>query len=338
MKKNIARWLRYIFLAVGAYLLVVLVRKIGIGNIWGNILEVGWYFLPVLSISATWYVLYTFAWMQFLGRLGQGIGFFELFRIKIAGEAVNTLTPVNFIGGDPMRIYLLRKNFPLAEGAASVVVDRTLHSAAILTIIIFGIIASFLTFGSLPANIKYGVPIALLVCTAFMAFILVHQRRGFFGLVLHICRKTGIKKEFSEKTERRFTELDSHIIDFYEANHRGFILAFLFHVSGRLLGILEIYVIGRAVSDEFSLFAALVLTALAPMVNAVFAFIPGAIGVMEGAYSGMLYLMHIDPSIGITIQIAKRVRAAFWIALGLLFLGSHDRHRVWEEERLIEKV
>ena len=75
------------------------------------------------------------------------------------------------------------------------------------------------------------------------------------------------------------------------------------------------------------------------MVNAVFAFVPGAIGVMEGAYSGMLYLLHIDPAIGITIQIAKRMRAAFWILLGLLFLGAHDRQKVWEKEKeLMEQV
>jgi uncharacterized membrane protein YbhN (UPF0104 family) len=245
---------------------------------------------------------------------------------------------VNFIGGDPIRIYILRKNFPLAEGAASVVVDRTLHSAATLIVIIVGISFAFITFDTLPANLKFGVPIALFVCTAFMAFILIHQRRGFFGLLLTACQKLGLKREFSQKTINRFMELDSHIVDFYNSNHRGFAIALTLHVVGRLLGILEIYVVGRAVSDEFTFFAALVLTALAPMVNAVFAFIPGAIGVLEGAYSGVLYLMHMDPSVGITIQIAKRIRSVFWIVLGLLFLGAHDRKKMWEDEKFIEQV
>jgi len=283
-------------------------------------------------------MLYTSAWMQFLGRLSDGIKFWELFRIKITGEAVNTLTPVNFIGGDPVRIYLLKKNFPVSEGAASVVVDRTLHSVAILVVVMIGIIVSFLTFESLPANIKFGVPIALLVSAAFMAFILIHQRRGLFGLLLGACRRLRIKREFSEKTVKRFMELDSHIVEFYETNHRGFIIALTCHITGRMLGILEVYAIGRIVSDDFTFFAALVLTALAPMVHAVFAFVPGALGIMEGAFSGVLYLLHLDPAIGITIQIAKRLRATFWILLGLLFLGAHDRKKVWEEKELIEQV
>lgn len=338
MNGKFQKTLRYLFLLVGACLLIVLVNKIGIGTIVDNMAEVGWFFIPILMMSSTWYFLYTAAWMQFLHRLRDGIGFWELFRIKITGESVNTLTPANFIGGDPMRIYLLRKNFPLAEGAASVVVDRTLHSAATLFVILMGIVAMFVTFEALPSNIKFGVPIALLISVGFIIFILIHQRKGFFSLILNLCQRLGIKQKFSEKTVQKFTELDSHIIDFYEANQRGFLIALFCHILGRMMGVLEIYAIGSIVSDDFTLFAALMLTALSPMVNAVFTFVPGAFGVMEGAYSAVLYLLHMNPAIGITIQIAKRLRAAFWIALGLLFLGAHDRQKVWEEDRLIEEV
>jgi len=309
----------------------MLVRKIGMATILANIRELGWYFLPILCISGLGYILYTAAWMQFLRRLSDGIGFLDLFRIKIAGEAVNTMTPANFIGGDPMRIYLLKKDFPVSEGAASVVVDRTLHSAATLFTILLGIVVAFLTFDHLSSNIKFGVPIVLIISCAFMIFVLFHQRRGFFGLLLNLCRRLKIKREFSEGTVRRFMALDGHIVDFYESNHRGFLIALTYHIVGRLLGVAEIYAIGRVVSDDFTFFAALMLAALAPMINAVFTFIPGAIGVMEGAYSGMLYLMHLDPAVGITIQIAKRLRATFWIFLGLIFLGAHNRRRAWDE-------
>jgi uncharacterized protein (TIRG00374 family) len=337
--KKLTQHLRYFFLVVGAVLLVMLVRKIGIQTIFDNVRALGWRFIPILSISGIGYAFYTLAWMQFLTRLSNGIGFFELFRIKISGEAVNTLTPANFIGGDPMRIYLLKKNFPVSEGAASVVVDRTLQTVAVLITILLGIIVAFLKFDQeLSDNITYGVPIALLISFAFMGFLLVHQRRGLFGLLLNMCRRLGIKREFSDRTVKRFMELDEHIVDFYNANHRGFLIALSCHVAGRLLGVLEIYAVGRIVSDEFTIFAALMLAALAPMVMAVFAFIPGAFGVMEGAFSGVLYLLHIDPSIGITIQIAKRLRAAFWISLGLLFMGAHDRHKVFDEKEMIDQV
>jgi uncharacterized protein (TIRG00374 family) len=336
--KKLTKHIRYFFLVVGAVLLILLIQKIGIATILYNIQALGWRFAPILCISGMGYTFYTIAWMLFLNRLSDGIGFFELFRIKISGEAINTLTPANFIGGDPMRIYLLKKNFPLAEGAASVVVDRTLQSVAILVTVLLGIIVAFLKFDELSANITYGVPIVLVVACGFMGFLLVHQRRGMFGLILNICKRLGIKRQFSERTVRRITELDGHIVDFYNQNHRSFLIALGCHIVGRLLGVVEIYAIGRVVSDDFSIFAALMLAALAPMVMALFAFVPGAIGIMEGAFSGVLYLLHLDPSIGITIQIAKRLRSAFWISLGLLFMGAHDRHKVFEEKDMIEQV
>jgi len=337
MTKKLAKKLRPAFLLIGAVLLVVLVRKIGIQPIIDNITSLGWRLAPIFSISFLWYALYTLAWLQFLSRLGNGIGFWDLFRIKTAGEAVNTLTPANFLGGDPLRIHLLKKNFQTTEGAASVVVDRTLHSVATLLVILIGIIISFVTFKRLPANIKFGVPIAMVIAVAFMAFILIHQHRGFFSLLMTICQRLGIKRKFSERTIERFEELDSHIIDFYKANKRGFLTALSCHLAGRLIGIIEIYAIGRCVSHQFTLLAALMLCALSPIINAVFTFVPGALGVMEGAYSGVLYLLHLDPAIGITIQISKRIRSALWIILGLVFLGTHNRKEAWKEE-LIEEV
>lgn len=338
MTKAFAKKLRTLFLLVGAVLFIVLIRKIGVASIFENIKELGWRLAPIFTIGFLWYVLYTEAWRQFLSRVGNGIGFWELFRIKIAGEAVNTLTPANFLGGDPLRIHLLKKHFATTEGAASVVVDRTLHSAATLLVIIFGITASFIGFKRLPANLRYGVPIATTIAVLFMAFVLIHQRKGFFSLLLKLCKRFGIKKEFSEKTIARFEELDSHIIDFYTADHKGFWVALACHTAGRLLGIVEIYAIGKCVAGEFTLFAALVLCALTPVINAVFTFVPGALGVMEGAYSGVLYLLHLDPAIGITIQISKRIRAALWITLGLVFLGTHERQKAWQQKELIEEV
>ncbi len=338
MSKKRINWLRGIFLSIGAVLLVVLIKKIGLKIILSNMSDIGWNFLPIIVISFIWCILYTIGWEQFLKKFSSAIKFWDLFKIKIIGEAVNTLTPASFIGGDSMRIYLLKQNVSAAEGAASVVVDRTLQSMSTMIVVVFGIITAFLLMEQLPENIKYGVPIVIVVFVTFITFIFIHQRRGIFGLLLSVLKKLRIKKEFSRKTIERFEQLDAHIVDFYQTNNRGFLTALSVHTLGRLLGILEIYIIGSAMSSEFTIFTALVLTALAPMVNALFTFVPGALGIMEGAYSGVLYLLGLDPALGITIQIARRIRATFWIALGLLFLGSHNRKKMWEEKDLLEKV
>lgn len=327
--KNITR---FIFIVIGLSVTIYIVSKLGYKSIIDNLRVLGWRAVPIFMIAALWYLCYTLAWDQFLRKLKGSISIWELYRAKIAGEAVNTVTPASFLGGDPVRIYILKKHFPVTEGAASVVVDRTLNIMAVLALISLGVLVAFWEITFLPLNMRYGLPIILIICFVFMGFIFAHQRRGLFTFLMYLLKKLHLKKTFSTGTIERFQELDGYIADFHIKNPRGFWIALSLHFTGRLLGVVEIYAVGRIFYPEFTWYAALLLCALAPLVNFIFAFIPGALGVMEGAYSGVLYLLHMPPDVGLSIQIYRRLRAAFWIALGFIALGTHDRKKILHPE------
>lgn len=322
------KYLRYIFGTAGCLIFVVLLFKIGPSNIVGHVKKIGWWLAPALSLPVVWYASYTFAWLQFLRQRGRKMPFFELFRVKIIGEALNTLTPMNFIAGDPARAYLLRNRLLLTEGTASVVVDRTLHAMSTLLVIFAGTAAAFVELKFLPKNIKYGLPIVLCIASVFVAYIFIHQHKGLFSFMAEIAQKLRLKKSFSDKARENIAAIDVHIQDFYKKNRRGFWLALSAHIFGRILGIVEIFIIGHAANHHFSLKIALLLGAAAPIINFTFAFIPGSLGVMESAYSAILYFLHFSPAVGLTIQIVRRLRAAIWTSLGFIFLGIHGRKKL----------
>lgn len=322
--KNIGR---IFFILLGLTIAIVLANKLGYKTILHNLKVLSWLAMPIFLMTSLWYFCYTLAWDQFLKRLKGHISLWELFRAKIAGEAVNTVTPANFLGGDPVRIYILKKHFPVTEGAASVVVDRTLHTMAILIVVFIGMVATFWELPFLPLNMRYGLPIILIISCTFVGFVFAHQRRGLFTFLMFLLRKLRLKKNFSSKTVEQFGELDGHIADFYIKNPRAFWTALSLHTTGRLLGVVEIYAVGKIFYPEFTVYAALLLCALSPLINFLFAFIPGALGVMEGAYSGVLYILHMPPEVGLSIQIFKRIRAFLWICLGFIALGTYDRKK-----------
>lgn len=315
--------IKIIFVIFGVVIALVLAHKLGLKSILSNFRSLGWFAFPIFFIGVMWNICYTLAWNQFLKRLKGHIGIFELFRTKIAGEAVNTVTPASFLGGDPVRIYILKKHYPLTEGTASVVVDRTLHTMSVLVTIFVGAIAAFWKLPFLPLNMRYGLPVILAICGIFMAFVFTHQKRGLFAFFMHILRKLRIKKSFSAKTVKKFNELDEHISSFYIKNPVNFWTALALHLGGRFLGILEIYAVGKVFNDKFTFYASLLLGALSPIVNFIFAFIPGALGVLEGAYSGLLYLLRLPPGLGLSIQIFRRIRSLLWIIIGFVALGIH---------------
>lgn len=325
---NIKKISKLFFIALGITIVIVLANKLGFKSILNNLKTIGWSILPIFLITGFSYVLYTFAWNEFLKKLKGSINLWELFRAKIAGEAVNTVTPAGFVGGDPVRIYILKKHFPLTEGAASVVVDRTLQTIAVLAIIFIGMVAAFWKLPFLPLNLRYGLPIVLIISAIFVGFIFAHQRRGIFGFLLMLLKKLHIKKSFSETTLSKLQELDGNIADFYINNPKGFWIALSLHFCGRVLGIVEIFVIGKIFYPEFTISAAVLLGALAPLINFLFAFIPGALGIMEGAYSGVLYLLNMPPEVGLSIQIFRRIRTLFWILVGFIALSTLNKKNV----------
>ncbi|MFH1652456.1 MAG: lysylphosphatidylglycerol synthase transmembrane domain-containing protein [Pseudomonadota bacterium] len=325
--KYLRRALQLVFVSLGAFIFISLVKKIGWQDILNNLLRLNWWFLPVFVLSFTWYWLYTKGWEQLLKPFSGTLSTFALFRAKVAGESINSLNPVNFMVGDPFRVYLLKRNFPVKEGAASVIVDRTIHSMSILFVILIGIAVGFPVLDFLPHNIQRGVPVFIIAMTILLALVLIFLRRGLFVLPFKLMLKLNIKIEFAHKTLLHMEELDEKIKSFYNINKGGFFIALIYHFVGRFLGIFEIFIFGHAITAEFTLRMAILLGALGPIVNACFAFLPGALGAMEGAYGGLLYILGLDPAVGVAIQIGRRIRAAFWTLVGIIFIKMH-RHAV----------
>lgn len=336
--------LRYLFLAIGIGIFAFLAHKIGWREIVRQLGQLHWWCIPIFCISLVWNVTAALGWRRVLrrnherqrraGRLAR-LGLWALFRIRIAGETVSAMTPVNFLGGDPVRIYLLKRYFPWTEGAASVVIDRTIQSMTILLTVFIGVTTAFWRIPDIPLNIRYGLPLVLAIAAAFIGFLFVHQRRGLFGFLMHTAKRLRLRREFTRPTVQRFEELDGLITDFYHRDRAGFWIAFAYHLAGRVLGVVEIYLVGALVNTQFGFVEALILAGLAPIINVIFTFIPGAMGVMEGAYTAALYLLHLPSAIGVTVQLVKRLRAGLWIALGFIALGTRERQKVLHHPDLV---
>ncbi len=319
--------MRRLALALGIFLLVGLVRKLGWQTISENLLDFGWYFVGVVAIYLLGITAHAGAWYQTFRHWPRRPSFGRVWLVKIGGEAVNTVTPASFVGGDPFRVYLLPDDIPGTEAAPGVIIDRTLFFIASIAFILVGLIALLVKIAHLPAHIKFGVPIFVVLASGFMVFVFVAQRRGLFGWIMKVLQVLRIKRTFSAKTIDRFTQMDQRIIDFYTTQRNRFWLAIGLHLLGRFGPVFAIYYIGKLMDPSFGFFAALILSAMTTLVNFAFALIPGSVGVMEGAYGGASFLMGMDPALGVSIQLIRRIRSLFSVALGFSVIGILDRQK-----------
>jgi hypothetical protein len=71
------------------------------------------------------------------------------------------------------------------------------------------------------------------------------------------------------------------------------------------------------------------------IINGLFFFMPSNIGVLEGGQVFLLTTLGLNPAIGLSLGIAKRMRKTFWIFVGWLFLTHLSRQRL--ESKVVER-
>ncbi|MCP5468633.1 MAG: flippase-like domain-containing protein [Deltaproteobacteria bacterium] len=323
-----AKYTHHLFLLIGLILLVFFIYRADPQKVLSFIPIIGLNFIFILAINLASFLGFSYAWQialrDFIKEATTKLGFIKIFIYKITGEAVNNLTPLSWGGGDPLRVILLKGSLDTQKAAASVTVDRILNNFAAALIILVGILMTLARY-TLPQEIKLGLWIFLVLLIAGSIFIYLRSHQGLFSFLISILKFLRIKRHFSDTTLQKVTETDRYISLFYKEDRWGFLFAFLLHLGGRLLSAWEILLIAQFLHSPLNFYEAYLLYSIAIVINLIFFFIPGRLGVLDGAYQGVFFLMNQDPSIGLGIQLVRRIRTFFWTLLGFLFFSLNKK-------------
>ena len=310
---------------VGAGVLVWLVLHIGLPTLAGELHKLGANLLWVLLPSVAMYFFEALGWRVTLGRHARKIGFGRLFLIRMAGEAVNFTTPAAYLGGEPMKAYLLsRYSVPLVDGLASVVTAKTIMTLAEILFILMGI---GLALGLLnrSGEVISAAFISLAILALGAGLFLAVQRRGLFVGLLRVLEHIGLRIAWLKTREHKLIALDEAISRFYAQDKLGFAYAFLLFFLGWAVESAEVYLILYFLGQPIDMVTAFALAALAEFVKSGTAFIPGSIGGQEAGTLVLLVAFGYTEGVGIAFAIVRRVREIFWIAFGLVALAFENR-------------
>ena len=309
----------------GAAVLVGLLLHIGPATLAAEIHKLGWNVLWVLLPSVAVYVLDALGWRATLGRHAGRIRFGRLFMTRMAGEAVNYTTPGMYLGGEPMKAYLLsRHGVPLVDGLASVVTAKTTMTFAEVTFIMIGVALSAVLLvhsGDLLMPSLVGLGLLGFGVGLFVAV----QRFGLFVSLLRVLERLGVKIAWLQAREHKLQALDDAIRDFYVRDRRGFLCSFLAFFAGWLVGVVEVYLILYFLGVPVDVLTAVAIEALAVFAKGGTAFIPGSIGGQEAGTVLVCVAFGLPQATGVTFAIVRRIREIFWIAFGLWALGMQNR-------------
>ena len=312
----------------GALLLVLLVSYAGIGPVLDRLRLLGWraplILLPYIVIN----VLDTFGWRRAIPpEAAARIPFGGLFLARMAGEAVNSVTPTAAVGGEPVKAHLLRAwGIPGPQGVASVVIAKTALTLSQVTFIVIG----FAAFLERREQGAVGVALAALLVVLAIGFALLlvrAQRRAPATTVWRWLKRIAPRARFVARLEGKVEEIDARLADFYRIERRAFLDAFLLHFVAWLLGVVEVQLIMTLIHDPLPWQDALIIEALAQPIRAVALVIPGGLGVQEVGGVALCTLLGVSEAAAVTLWLLKRARELFFDAIGLLYLTHHTAAR-----------
>lgn len=329
---------RYLLLFLGFLTLTFIVWHIGPGKIYEAATQVGpGALLVILVPSLLMYAFEAYGWKLTLGSAAHGIAFWRIFAIRTAGEVVNMTTPTAYVGGEPLKAYLLQRHqIPMVEGLASVVIAKTIMTLAQVLFILVGIGLAFWMLGAEGSSSQIAAASLLsvaLLLFGVVAFIFV-QKRGLFMWILRTLRGLGLHVAFLENREEKLRSLDEIILNFYTQHRSAFYAATTLYLLGWLAEAVEVYVIILYLGGPASLLSAISIGALSVFIKGGTFFIPGSLGAQDGGNLLLLKAFGYSDVTGITFALLRRFRELVWIGIGLLCLAAMGRGQKRHTTRL----
>jgi uncharacterized protein (TIRG00374 family) len=315
--------------AAGAALFIYLVAHIGLQQLAADAHAIGWMIVPILLVWVVVYLLNTTAWRLTMVGEPRRPAFWPTWTMLISGFALNFVTPLVNLGGEPFKVAALSGWLPPHRAATSVILHWLLRTFGQLLfwLTALGIALAFYAHGPLEVAVLSGGIIAV----GGLLFLVwtIHRSGGLETTVRILGRVPLLRRLAGALAARRDTivEMDRQIMDFYHASPERFFRAVGCEYLSRLVGAVEYYLIFLSLGLPAGYVEAMLVMALQALaLNLVF-FVPFEVGTKEAVTYLLFARLGLSPDLGVFAAIVTRLRDMLWISFGLLLVWFAGRPR-----------
>jgi uncharacterized protein (TIRG00374 family) len=201
------------------------------------------------------------------------------------------------------------------DGTASLILAKTMIVVGLVAFLTVGF-ALMLGSTKLPDTYKFvsGAGLAAFGVGAIL-FVLVQRYKitSLAGTAL------GRSKWFAKLNAllEPLDEVEDKLVHFYTRQPKRLMVVFILSFINWVLGIFEIWLVMDLIGHPISLTDAWIIETVAQLVRSATFFIPASIGAQEGAFLVVGAAITGQPSFGLTVALARRIREIVWTAWGL---------------------
>lgn len=255
-------------------------------------------------------------------------GFGRILRMRWIGEAVNGVLPVAQVGGDLARARLLaRSGVPGPEAGAAMIGDFATAVATQLVFVILGLAALAARgdrgAGDVARPVAVGLVLLLALIVGFWDVLRLGARQiaAWLRRWPALLQRLGVGNHTAGSARRLEAAVQGLL-----GRRRALAKAFGWHLAGWLSQVGETLLVLSLAGATVSLPTALAVESLSGSARALAFFIPGGLGVQEGAVVLLCRQLGVPAEAALTLGVVKRLRELAVGFPGLVAWMIAERH------------
>ncbi len=323
-------WLQSIAFLFGLGLLIYVINLVGIQPLFDALLRVGFGFFIVLAISGSRHMFRTIAMSAAVPAEHRRFSFLQAFAARLGGEAISFLTFTGPLLGEATKVALLRRRVPLTYGVPALVVDNLLYNLSVVFFVLSGACVMLVTY-NLPSPVYYTLlAIAVIAALGIAAAGVAAKRRVMLlTWLLDQMARLRLSPKVILKRRQHINHIESKVYDFYKHHPGVFFLMIACNLLAHVSSVVEVYVTLRLLDFSPQWSQAYIIESLTKVINFVFAFVPGTIGVYEGSTEVVLQTLGFAAATGLALALVRKAGTIFWTSIGLLILTWRALPNAW---------
>ncbi len=324
-------WLQTLAFLLGLALLIYVINRVGIQPLFDALLRIGFGFFVVLGLSGLRHFLRTIAMRAAVPPEHRRISFRHAFSARLGGEAISFLTFTGPLLGEATKVALLRKRVPLTYGVPALVVDNLLYNLSVVFFVLSGACVMLAKY-PLPPPVYIVLLIIATVAALGILIAAVAAKRRVMLLTWVIDRlgELRLSPKVILKRRQHIYHLESKVYDFYKHHPTAFFVMIACNLAAHATSVVEVYVTLKMLGFYPQVGQAYIIESLTKVINFVFAFVPGTIGVYEGGTEVILQKgLGFTPAAGLALALVRKAAIVVWTSIGLLVLTWRTLPNAW---------
>jgi glycosyltransferase 2 family protein len=324
-------WFKFIGTVLSVGFLVSISQEISSANVIIQLQQIGTGFVVMLLLYFISFMLDTLSWQLIFHEIPLTASWlYRLFQVRLCGEAFNAITPLAGMGGEPIKVLLLKHYNKVArtDATTSLILAKSINA---LTLIMFLCIGFYFALKSpyLGATYKSTASCGLILLSIGMGLFLLIQRYKITSTIIDLIPNQRLRAWAASKLTI-ILEIEDKLAFFYTEKKKRLLLASILALSNWIMGIFEIYFTLLFIGEPINIVDALIIETATQLVRTTAFFVPSGIGVQESTFVLVGSALTGSPASALATALIRRTREIIWIVWGILtfYFLRKDRNNI----------